>query len=89
MQLKLSLEIHDLRTLVVCSYMKKVITNFKLYVVTLIFSRAVVAVIIQQSFGLETGQETVPVIVDTTMAFKVCFIPIMENDAVCSLLSSV
>ena len=67
--------------------MKKVKTNFKLHVMTLIFSDAVVAVIIQQSFGLETGRETVPVIVDITMASKVCFIPMKENDAVCSFLS--
>lgn len=67
--------------------MKKVITNFKLHVMTLIFSHAVVAVIIQQSFGAETGRETVPVI-DITLACKVWFILIKEY-AVYSLLSSV
>jgi hypothetical protein len=68
--------------------MMKVITNFKLHVMTLIFSHAVVAVIIQQSFGLETGRATV-LVIDITMACKVCFILIKGNDVVWSIPSSV
>lgn len=55
---------------------------------TLVFSHAVVAAIIQQSFGAETGRETV-LVIDITMACQVCFILIKENDVACSLLSSV
>lgn len=54
---------------------------------TFMFSYAVVAVIIQLSFGAEIGRETM-LMIDLTLACKVGFILVQKNEAVYSLLSS-